>query len=109
VTRSELIKEVYDSLPPYYKVKFGLKGVRRVVDETFDSIIAATLQGEEVRIRNFASFRPQRRAPHRAFSGKARDVVMSKPYIKIVFSASKAWKRALANVLEQRKEKTNGD
>ena len=107
MNRTELIRDVYDSLPPYYKNRFGLRGVRRIIDEAFDSIIAATLQGETVEIRGFASFRPQLRAPHKAFSGKERKTVMSKPYIRIVFSAGKAWKRALAKVLTPKKEETD--
>jgi len=109
VNRTELIREVHDSLSAKDQRLIGLAGVRRVVDETFDTIIAATLQGEPVEIRRFATFRPQLRAPHYAFSGKERKKIMSRPYIRIVFSASKAWKRALAGVLNPKKEETHGD
>lgn len=103
MTKSELIKEVYDELPIYYRTRFGKKGVQRVVDEVFNTIIAATLQGEDVRIKKFATFWPVMRAPHLAFSGKERRTKMSKPYIRIIFRASAAWKKALAKTLNGRK------
>lgn len=103
MTRSELIKEVYDALPQYYRTKFGMKGVRRVVDEVFTAIIASTLQGEDVRIKNFATFYPMMRAPHLAYSAKGARTRMSKPYIRIMFKTSVAWKKALADTLSRRR------
>lgn len=102
MTRSELIKEVYNALPIYYRTRFGMNGVQRVVDEVFTSIIAATLQGEDVRIKKFATFYPKLCPPRRAFSGKERKLVMSKPHVRIIFKASDVWKRALADTLKRR-------
>ena len=103
MTKSELIKEVYDSLPIYYRTRFGKKGVQRVVDEVFNTIIAATLQGEDVRIKKFATFWPMMRAPHMAYSGKGKRKKLSKPYIRIMFRTGSAWKKALAETLKKRR------
>lgn len=97
-----MIKEVYDAMPQYYRTRFGMDGVRRVVDEVFTTIIAATLQGEDVRIKKFATLYPMMRAPHLAYSAKGARTKMSKPYIRIMFKASGAWKKALADTLKRR-------
>lgn len=103
MTKTELLKEVCDALPIYYRTRFGKKGVQRVVDEVFTTIISATLQGEDVRIKNFATFYPMMRAPHMAYSAKGAKTKMSKPYLRIMFKTSVAWKRALAETLKRKK------
>lgn len=102
MTKTELIAEVYDSLPLYYRTRFGKAGVQRVIDSLFDLIISATLQGEDVRIKDFATFYPTLCPPRQAFSGKERKLIMSKPFIRIVFKTSVRWKRALADTLKRR-------
>lgn len=102
MTKNELIQEIYEVLPTKYKMHYSRKLVQLVVDELFTAIIAATLQGEEVRIRHFASFSPRFQKPHRYYNAKHKGLVMSKPYMRVAFRASSLWRKSLRDVIEKK-------
>lgn len=101
MNRSELITEVYKTLPEKLQKKCPRPTVKAVIDEAFDTIMTATLMGEPVVIKNFGTFDPTLIPPHMSYGGKGKERKLSRPYIRIMFRSSKAWRRALAKVLEQ--------
>lgn len=102
MNRTELITEVYRALPAKLQKKISHPTVKAVIDETFDTIMTATLMGDPVIVKNFGTFDPTLRPPHMSYGGKGRERKLSRPYIRILFRSSKAWRRALAAVLEQK-------
>ena len=97
----DLITEVYDSLSKVDKGRLNRRVVQRILDSAFETIIASTLQGEEVKIYGFGTFRPVIKAPHWAYSAQCKGTKMSRPYAVISFSMSKGWKEAFKRILEK--------
>lgn len=105
MNRTELTTEVYQALPAKLQKKVPYTTVKTVIDETFDTIMTATLMGDPVVIKNFGTFDPTLRPPHMSYGGKGKPRKLSRPYIRILFRSSRAWRRALASVLEQKMNK----
>lgn len=101
MTRSELVLEVCEALPPYYRARFGQKGVRRVIELTLQKIMEATLQGEQVRIRGFGKFTPKVRAPHLSYSRKEKREKLCRHYGIVTLSICKGWKEALKEMVSK--------
>lgn len=102
MTKNELILEVTESVKEKYK-DMSERKVRLILEEAFESIIAATLSGEEVKIRGFANMRPNIKPPHRAYSKQCGGLKMSRPYASISFKMSRGWKEAFKQVLAEGK------
>jgi nucleoid DNA-binding protein len=103
MVKSDLVNEVFESLPRSYKNKLNRRVVQKIVDLTFESIIAATLQGEEVKIYGFGNFRPVIKAPHWAYSAQCKGTKMSRPYAMMSFKMSKGWKETFKRILAKGK------
>ncbi len=102
MTRDGLYKAVHNALATYYGSRLSAADVKRVIDEAFVTIIAATLQGENVRILNFGDFRPYFRPPHPAYNTKIQGLKMTRPYVKIAFRSSQTWRLSLQLSLVKR-------
>lgn len=92
MTRSELEEEIYQRLPPYFKVRMPKTHISLVIDNMFDIILEKMLIGVPVRIYKYGTFDPKiiRGKRTREYkTGKIKDV---KPYLKVAFKLSRGWK-----------------
>jgi nucleoid DNA-binding protein len=89
----------------YYGSRLSAADVRRVIDETLATIIATTLQGENVRLSNFGEFRPIFQEPHLAYNPHIRGLGMTRPTIRVGFRSSKTWRLSLRLSLHKREMK----
>lgn len=103
MTKSELIMEVAEMIQEEHP-EIKNEVVREIIDATLESIVAATLQGEEVRLHGFAILRPLIRSGHMAYSAKEKRNKMSRPYAQIRLKMSRGWKEAFKLVLSKGKK-----
>lgn len=103
MVKSDLVNEVFESLPTSYRNRLNRRVVQKIIDLAFESIIAATLQGEEVKIYGFGNFRPVIKAPHWAYSAQCKGTKMSRPYAMMSFKMSKGWKETFKRILAKGK------
>lgn len=99
MNRTELIQEVHESLPPFFRSKVSLKATEAVVDTLFQVIMETTVQGNPIRIQGFGNITPVIRPPQLSYSARLKRNKMSRPFAQIRFRMCAGWKRAFKEVL----------
>lgn len=102
MNRTELRKRALAAVPPFYRRtmgKFDTKIARILVDATLDSIMNATLEGEQVDIRGFGTLDTSVRKPHLVYCNLGSDpkYKVTRPYIRVFLRPCTSWKAKLSD------------
>ena len=93
--RSELVEEVYNRLPQYYRSRYNKKAILRILVTAFEIIMETTSLGEEVSIINFAKISSYKKASHKVWCGLTQEWTEARQHMKLRLRASKRWKNML--------------
>lgn len=103
--KTDLVKSIHASLPPFHRRRISKAIVNLVIEEMATTIIAATLNGEMVNIEHFGTWEPMKlRGPknQRSVTGTMK---RTEEYIRIIFRASNNWKGLLRDRLKRARKK----
>ena len=92
MTRAELVQEIFDRLPPYYKTKLPKTLINMVIDNMFEVIMEQLMIGVPVHIRKFGRFDPFVRSNGKHWDYKLGEVKDVRPYLIVYFRLSRKWK-----------------
>jgi nucleoid DNA-binding protein len=95
MTGAEVIDEVYQRLPVFWRTKIGRARVKMIIHLLYEVIIEATASGESVRIREFARFEARERKSQRVYCPIIGEHRKAKEHLRVVTTSAKKWRRAL--------------
>jgi len=98
VTKKELVDEVFNRLPIFWRTRIGKKRVKLIIELCFDTIIETTASGEPVKILNFAKFETRERRSHTVYCPVIGEHRKAKEHLRVIMKPSRVWRDMLQRV-----------
>jgi len=89
MTQSELIEELFDRLPPFYKLRLPRSTIKMVIKIMFDIIMEQLLICEPVQIYGYGILNPKVIRGRRFRDKDTNEIKDAKPFLQVNFRLSR--------------------
>lgn len=92
MTQSELIEEIYQRLPPYYRLKLPRTKIRMVIESLMDVIIERLIVCEPIQFRRYGTLDPSVVTGRKYRDRDTNEIKPAEPYLAVRFRIARKWR-----------------